>query len=180
MLEIVVPGDEYFDDSTQEFVTPKAFVVLLEHSLVSISKWESRHEKPFLSEKEKTAEEALYYVECMALSKDLPADWPNRLTADNFKEINAYINAKMTATWFSDQKTAPKNREIITSEIIYYWMIALNVPFECQFWHLERLLTLIKVCNIKNAPPKKMGMAELARRQRALNEQRRAQLGTSG
>jgi hypothetical protein len=180
MLKIVVGGTESFDESTSEFVRQGGLPLELEHSLLSLSKWESRHEKPFLSQTEKTQEEVISYVQCMITTPEFPPGVLSELSETNFEEINAYIDAKMTATWFNEQPGAPKSRETITSELIYYWMITFQIPIECESWHLNRLFTLIRVCNLKSAKPKKMGRAEAAARQRTLNEQRKIQLGTKG
>lgn len=179
MLRITIPETEFYDETKEEFITYKAQVLQLEHSLVSISKWESHWNKPFLSGKDKTFEELLDYVKCMTITQNVSDDVYRRLTRQNVDEINTYIESPMTATTFSDRKESP-NREIITSEIIYYWMVTFNIPFECQKWHLNRLLTLIKVCNIKTNPPKKMGRQELAQRNRELNAARKARLNTKG
>jgi hypothetical protein len=180
MLTIVVPGTEMFDDQSQEFTTRNDVTLDLEHSLVSLSKWESIHEKPFLSLKEKSTEEVLEYVKIMNLTPDVPDEVFLKLSDENITKINQYIEAKMTATWFHDAPGAPKSRDVITAELIYYWMIVFEIPFECQYWHLNRLFTLIRVCNVKQAKPKKMSRSEIASRNRALNAQRREQLGTKG
>lgn len=179
MLEIVLQLEEGFSDASNEFFNLSEVRVELEHSLVSLSKWESKFEKPFLGGKDKTSAELLWYIGAMVLTPNLPEGILHRLSEQNVAEINAYINAKMTATWFSEEQNKPST-EIITAEIIYYWMIALNIPFECQYWHLNRLLTLVQVCNRKNAPAKKMSKNEILARQRMLNAQRRAELGTKG
>lgn len=180
MLRIVVPGVEMFDENSQEFMTEGDTTLDLEHSLVSLSKWEQIYEKPFLGREEKTTEEVLVYVKCMVLTPEVPEETFSRLSEGNLKEINAHIDAKMTATWFNEPPGAPGSRDVITSELIYYWMITFQIPFECETWHLNRLFTLIRVCNLKQSKPKKMSRAELTARNRELNAQRKAQLGTRG
>lgn len=181
MLRIVVPmSPEGWDEKKQEFVEPKVQVLQLEHSLVSLSKWESKWCKPFLTKDNKTYEETIDYIKFMTLTQNVKPEVYDYITQENMQEINAYIDAPMTATTFSEDKNGKRSREIVTSELIYYWMIALNIPFECQKWHLNRLLTLIRVCNIKNAPPKKMSKHEIASRNAALNAARRKQLNTKG
>jgi hypothetical protein len=152
----------------------------LEHSLVSLSKWEQIHEKPFLGKDPKTPEETLSYVKCMCVQDDLPPGVFQQLDETAFEQINEYLNKKMTATWFADAPGAPKTSEVVTAELIYYWMTVFNIPFECETWHLNRLFTLIRICNVKQAKPKKMSRQEIAARQRELNAQRKAQLGTTG
>jgi hypothetical protein len=180
MLKIVVPGTEMFNDNAQEFVSVDNITLELEHSLVSLSKWESKFEKPFLSTVDKSTEEVLGYIKAMTLTPNIPPEVYQKLSQKNFLDINEYIDAKMTATWFSERPGAPQTRDVITAELIYYWMIVFQIPFECENWHLNRLFTLIRVCNIKQSKPKKMSRAEIAQRNRALNAQRKAQLGTSG
>lgn len=181
MLRINVPiSPEGWDEEKQEFVEPKVQTLQLEHSLVSLSKWESRWCKPFLSSKEKTNEETMDYIKCMTVTQNVDPDVYNHLSAENIQEINQYIYAPMTATTFSEDKQGKINREIITSELVYYWMVALQIPFECQKWHLNRLLTLIRICNVKNQPPKKMGKGDVMRRNAALNAARRKQLNSNG
>lgn len=181
MLTINVPiSPEGWDENKQEFVEPGYKTLQLEHSLISLSKWESKWNKAFFSRHKKTTEEVLDYVECMTLNKNIDPEVYNYITEDNIKEIFKYIEAPMTATVFSKESGGSNNRETITAELIYYWMIALNIPFECQKWHLNKLLTLIRVCNIKNSPPKKMSKRELMSRNAALNATRRKQMGSKG
>jgi hypothetical protein len=179
VLTITVLGVEHFDEEKQEFLTEGDFILELEHSLVSLSKWESIYEKPFLGLEEKTTEEVFGYVKAMILTPNVPPEVFSRLSQANLEQINAYIEAKMSATWFSETPP-PRSREIITSELIYYWMITFTIPIVCENWHLNRLFTLIKVCNAKNSKPIKMSRSEVAQRNRELNAQRKAQLGTSG
>jgi hypothetical protein len=180
MLTIVVPGVEMYDEQTEEFVTRDDMTLELEHSLVSLSKWESIYEKPFLGKDKKTTEQVLTYVKLMTLTPNVPDEVFAKLSEGNYKSINEYIDAKMTATWFSDIPSALGSRDVITAELIYYWMITFQIPFECERWHLNRLFTLIRVCNVKQAKPKKMSRSEIAARNRELNAQRKAQLGTRG
>jgi len=181
MLELTIPATELWDEVNQEFITTKEQTLRLEHSLVSLSKWESKWCKPFLSKADKTNEEIVDYVKCMTLTQNVPDVVYLCLTNNDILKINKYIDAPMTATWFNeDNKSKKMGREQVTSELIYYWMIALNIPFECQKWHLNRLLTLVKVCNIKNQSPKKMGKRDIMSRNAALNAARRKQFNTKG
>lgn len=179
MLQLKITTAEGYNEATQEFVCAESFVLELEHSLVSLSKWEAKWEVPFLGAEAKTNEQVLDYVQMMFSGTNFPEKLLDKFTAKNYTEINEYINAKMSATWFNEDHK-PVSSESVTSELIYYWMISLGIPFECQHWHLNRLLTLIKVCNIKNAPKKKMSNRDIAQRNRDLNAQRRKELGTSG
>lgn len=181
MLTIYIPDEEKWDEVNQEFIYGDAYTLQLEHSLISLSKWEAKYNKAFLSKTDMTSEQVVYYVKCMTLTQNVPDSVYKRLTEENFKEISAYIEAPMTATWFNNTEEKGRiNNEVVTSELIYYWMIALNIPFECQKWHLNRLLTLIRVCNIKNTPPKKMSKNDLMRRNAELNAKRRAAMGSKG
>lgn len=180
MLTIKVPMVEGFNQASREFVPAETFTLQLEHSLLSLSKWESEFEKPFLTAEKKTAEEVLGYVKAMTLTSSVPSEVYMRLSEENVREIDAYISSKMTATWFTDNGTEKRDREVITSELIYYWMFSSGIDKQCELWHLNRLFTLIKVFNEKNKAPKKMTRAEIAQQHRTLNEQRRAKMGTSG
>lgn len=177
MLTVVIPETELYDEVLNEFTIVKEQKLVLEHSLVSVSKWESKWHKSFFDRKEKTNEEAIDYVRCMSIN---PID-PIVLKCINSRimaKINAYIEDPMTATTIKSQPS--RSREVITAETIYYWMVALNIPFECQKWHLNRLLTLINVCSIKNKPPKKMNPREVMSRNASLNAARRKALHTRG
>lgn len=182
MLQITIPAVEVFDERTSEFkILVEEQTLQLEHSLVSLSKWESKWNKSFLSHADKaTEEEMLDYIRCMTITQHVRPEVYNYLTNANIQQIQEYISAPMTATYFSEDNSKKGGREVVTAELIYYWMIALNIPFECQKWHLNRLLTLIRVCNIKNAPPKKRSRRDILSRNAQLNAARRKQLNTRG
>ncbi len=181
MLKITVPEMELWDERKEEFVTIKKQTLALEHSLVSLSKWESKWCKPFVSKQDKTHEEIIDYIKCMTLTQNVDDNVYSYMTPENIKKVNEYIDAPMTATWFSESKGKSGNGgKQVTSELIYYWMIALNIPFECQKWHLNRLLTLIRVCNEENKPAKKMSTKDVMDRNAALNAARRKQFHSKG
>lgn len=186
MLTIEVGGIEFFDEETQRFIALPKQTLMLEHSLISLAKWESKWKKPFLDDdvkNEKTAEEMLDYIKCMTINNGVEDVVYNNLSYDDILKIKEYIDDPMTATWFTNHREGKGRARAgskITAEILYYDMIALQIPFECQKWHLNRLLTLIRVCQIKSQPPKKMGRKEAMRQQKAINAARRAQHGTAG
>lgn len=180
MLQITIPSIEEWDEEKQEFIYPDEKTLTLEHSLVSLSKWESKWHKPFIHKDDKTSEEFIDYIKCMTLDSNVDSEVYNRLTNENISQINKYINDSMTATFFSDDKRVKKYGEIITAELIYYWMITCGVPFECENWHLNRLLTLIRVCNTMNTPKKKKSIKEIMSRNAAINEARKQKLKTRG
>lgn len=179
MLYITIPEWESYNNLTGEFSTHKEQKLALEHSLVSLSKWESKHHKPFLASENKTAEEVLDYVRCMTVTQNPDPECYRRLTRENISKIRDYIDDSMTATWFNEKDKNPSH-EVVTNELIYYWMIQAQIPFECQKWHLNRLLTLIRVCSAKSAPAKKMGRKDMIDQRNALNAERKAKLKTKG
>lgn len=181
----VQPDRELFDETTGEFITipglKKEQKLQLEHSLVSISKWESKWHKPYLSQTEKSEDEIIDYVRCMTITQNVDPEVYRYLTSENVRQITEYIENPMTATWFlEDKDETKKTKKVYTAERIYYFMIALNIPVEFQKWHLNRLLTLIRVCNIENQPPKKRGLNETLRGNAAINKARKKQLNTKG
>lgn len=182
MLRIEVPMTaEGWDEKKRQFVEPKIRVLELEHSLISLSKWESTWHKPFYSKKKKTAEEVLDYIKCMTISKNVEPEVYHRLTDENIEAINEYIENSMTATTFSPNSNTQVGRETITAELIYYWMLVLNIPFEeCQKWHINRLITLIKVCDVKNTPAKKRSNNQIIQDYAAINEVNRKKFNSKG
>ena len=182
MLQITIPATESWDELKEEFITVgKEQTITLEHSLVSLSKWESKWCKAFFNNKvEKTYEEVIDYIRCMTITQNVDSSVYERLTRDNIKAINSYIDAPMTATTFSNVHRKGGGKENITSELIYYWMISFNIPMECQKWHINRLLTLIRICDIKNTPPKKMSRREVINQYAALNASRKKQMNSTG
>lgn len=183
MFLLTIPEQEFWNEKTGEFIQVKETNLQLEHSLISLKKWESKWHKPFLGKGDKTNEEILDYIRCMTIGHVSDPKIYNYISQKTITDIIAYIDDPMTATWFSNDKkvgAAKKNNEIITNEIIYYWMISLNIPVEFQKWHLNQLLTLIKVVNIKNEPKKKMSKRDELKQRSALNAARRAKYNTKG
>lgn len=186
MLQITIPSSpetEYYDERTNTFFTvpgQKGQTITLEHSLVSISKWESKWHKPFLSDTQKTRQEQIDYIKCMTLTQNVDPKVYNNLSKQNMEDIAAYLENPMTATTFNHKQQPKGRKEIVTAEIIYYWMIACDIPFECQKWHLNKLLALIEVCNTKNTPAKKMGKKEMMAQNKALNDARRKKYNSKG
>lgn len=179
MLKVTIPSVELFDEKQQKFSKSKEVTLVLEHSLVSISKWESVWRKPFLTKGSKTMAETLDYIKCMTITQNVDPAVYNYIPQNIIDIIVEYIETPRTATIVPEipEKT---NREVITSELIYYWMVTFNIPFECQTWHLDRLLTLIKVINLKNQPKRKGNLKDLMSRNAALNAKRKAELKTNG
>ncbi len=180
MLKITIPGIELWDAKKREFIYTKDTTLQLEHSLVSISKWEAKWHKPFLLKEKKTRDEIVDYVKCMTITQNVDPMVYSALTEENVNKINEYIEDSMTATTIHEDGKHFSTRGTVTSELIYYWMIALNIPFECQKWHLARLLMLIRICEIKNRRPKKRPMRETMQRNAALNAARRAKYNSRG
>jgi hypothetical protein len=181
MLQIIVPGGEYFDEDKQEFFQKSEQKLNLEHSLVSISKWESKWHKPFLSDRyPKTDTEVIDYIRCMTTTQNVDPLVYTRLSNNNLEAINSYINDKMTATWFNEIGNHKSSSEVLTNELIYYYMFTFGIPIECQKWHLNRLLTLIRIFVEKNKPPRKMSKNEAIRKQRELNAKRRQAWKSNG
>lgn len=181
MLILSIQPTELFNDSTQEFVYIDKQELALEHSLLSIAKWEAKWHKPFLSTTDKTNEEIKDYIRCMTINKGVDPKVYDHLSVNNLEEILAYIEDSRTATTFTDPSgTGYTNRSIVTSELIYYWMTAYRIPFETEKWHINRLLTLIKICSIKNESPKKMSKAATYKQNNALNKARRQRLNSRG
>lgn len=180
MLTLYVPPREYFDERTETFINIPAQTLELEHSLYAVSKWEAKWHKAFLGKKPKTQEEMLDYIRCMTLTPNVDPMVYIGLTAENQEQIKEYLENRMSATYLSKREDEQKSGDTVTSELIFYWMTALQIPFECQHWHLNRLLMLIQVCSVKNQPQKKKGSRSIMRRNSALNAQRRAKHHTKG
>lgn len=186
MLEIAISGEEYWDEDREKFVRPTPTTLQLEHSLVSISKWESITHKAFLDQKAHTYDDTILYVKCMTLNyKSIKPDVYGLLNGNQIAKIQEYIDNPMTATWFNEKvpglsRPSVNRGEVVTSELIYYWMTVHQIPAEYQKWHLNRLLTLIRICNTKSAPPSKMSNRDVIAKYAELNKIRRAKLGSKG
>jgi len=181
MLTITIPSVEQWDEKENIFVYSKERTLQLEHSLVSLSKWESHWRKVFFSKQEKTFKETLDYIKCMTITQNVDPKIYDDLSKENHDQIKEYIETKFTASFFPENKIDKgHSSEQVTSELIYYWMITLNIPFSCEKWHLSRLFSLIQICNIKNQPKKKRGSGEIISRNAALNAARRQQFNSKG
>lgn len=183
MLKIRVRMGETFDEDTNKFIFDE-FELRMEHSLASLSKWEAKFEKVFLNTKEMTSEETIYYIqECMTLSDDIPDGVFSKFSKENFEAVREYINSKQSATWFNEQKQlprGPRTNQSISAAVIAGWMVALNIPYEMRYVHLNELFNTIRVVNDQTKPKKKMSRQDAARQQTALNNRRRAEMGTAG
>ena len=184
MLDLTIKPKEFYDEESNTFFVPECVAkdvhLRLEHSLVSISKWESFWKKPFLTKEKKSYEEIIYYVKCMTLTQNVNPEVYNYLSVDDINKVNSYIEDPMSATTINENRTYHVNREQPTSELIYYWMIALNIPMECQKWHLNQLMTLIKVASIEQQPPKQMSKRDIMAQNKSLNAARRARMHSKG
>ena len=180
MLQIKVPAIDGWDERIEEFVSLPETTIVLEHSLISISKWESKWHKPFLGKDDKTPEQINDYIKCMTITSNVKPEVYDHLSADNIKDVMNYINDSMTATTIKDHSGKKFSREIVTSELIYYWMITFGIPVEFEKWHINRLLMLIKICSKKNSKPSKADKAAADRRRAEINRQRCAKLKTRG
>ena len=175
MLKLEIPENELFDEATGMFISTKSTVLQLEHSLISLAKWESKWHKPFMDDKhEKTDEELRDYIRCMTITQNVDPNVYSALSISDIEKIKEYMENPMTATWFNDKKMPKSKQRVTTAELIYYWMISLQIPFECERWHINRLLTLIRVCNIENAPKEKMKKGDIYRQNAELNAARMA------
>lgn len=184
-LKIEVKGAELFDEATARFIEVKPTTLILEHSLISVSKWESKYHVPFLREEKLTAEQLEYYFQCMTINQNVDPNTYKGISASQQKEILDYIHNPMTATWINEDGKPTKGKgkgrdQEITSELIYSWMVGLQIPSEYEKWHLNRLLTLIEVCNANNQPPKKMSKKDIIKNNDAINEARRKALRSRG
>jgi hypothetical protein len=180
MLQVTVPEFEVYSSEENLFTTIKEQTLAFEHSLLSISKWEAYYCKPFLSKTAKSSEETIYYLRCMCLTPNVNPIIFKHLPSSILDQVKEYIDTPKTATWFSDESKNSKSAQTLTSELLYYHMIANGIPFECQKWHLSRLITLIRICQEKNAPKKKMNKRDILKQNAALNAARRSKLGSKG
>lgn len=180
MLTVIIEGTESLNETTNEFIYGPRVVLQLEHSLLSVSKWESKYQKPFLTKGDRTRDEMFGYLKAMVVTPNADLDALDRLSQNNLETIQAYIESTQSATTFGSMPEHRGPGEVITSELIYYWMVAFQIPWAAEKWHLNRLFSLIRICNLKNAKPQKLSRTELARRNKELNDKRRAELGTKG
>lgn len=173
MLDIMLPGSDTFPTLKLSF----------EHSLVSVSKWEAEAKRPFFGHEEKSEADTELYYRCMLLTEDVPANFYSRiLGTEYFTQIADYINSTQHGTLFRQEEAPSKaKQEIVSAELIYYWLIQFQIPFDpVETWHLSKLMALVKVAGLKQSKPKKMSVQDRAAQMRALNEQRRRETGSAG
>ena len=180
MLQIKVSAKEAWDETNNQFITIPETTICLEHSLISISKWESKWHIPFLGKDKKTSEQVIDYIRCMTITPNVKPEVYNFLSQGNIDDVLAYIDDPMTASTVKELGGPKRSSELITSELIYYWMVAHQIPFECQKWHINRLMMLIRICNAKNQPSKKMSRRNAMQQNAALNAARRQRLHSKG
>lgn len=180
MFTVVIPEREFFDETGSRFVKMEGGSFEIEHSLAAVAKWEARHGTPFFSMTDKTADESVDYIRCMTVTPDVNPDLYNRIDNELMAKINDYIATKQTATTIKMRAGLKKKSEIITAEVVYYWMITLGIPSEYDQWHMNRLFTLIEVFNDKSGPQKKMKQKDILAQNRALNEARKTKYKTKG
>ena len=172
-IKIFVPKQELWDDTREILIPIKEDITLsLEHSLVSLTKWESKWHKPFLSPEEKTQEETMDYVRCMILNEDVDDEIIYAFTNANLKQIEEYIATEQTATTFPKENSSePQSNELLTSELIYYYLACMQCPFQpTETWHLSRVLTLIRVASFKNKGEKKLNKTEALQQCESIKE----------
>ena len=180
MLPVTIPKLEFYDSSKKEFFYTEETTLFLEHSLAAISKWEAEYKRPFLDNGKKTVRETIDYIRCMTLNPNVNPLVYTGITDETIQKVDAYIQDPMTATWFTEHENKTASRKTVTSELIYYWMTSFGIPFECENWHFNRLMTLIRICSEKNKKPRKMGKKEQARRNTDLNAARRRARNSRG
>lgn len=182
MLELHLPETEFFDRANSKIIRVPEVTLHLKHSLLTLSKWETIWEIPFLGEGKKTTEQLYSYVNIMA-GGDLDELTLSRLTSEHYEKLNAYLSSKQSATWFSESPNQRRSTQTVTSELIYFWMTTYNIPFECENWPFPRLMNLIRIASIKNDPDagkKKRNKSQMLSERAMLNKKRREQYGTTG
>lgn len=183
ILHITIPGKENWDSVKEEFIYEEDAELYLQHSLVTVAEWEARWKISFLDTDNKTPEQITDYIKIMTINQNEVDDSVyKRLTKENLDEINRYLKDEMSATTITDHGTPESNgrNEIITAEIVYYWMFSHNVPVEFENWHFNRLITLLKTCNIKSNPDNKMTKQETAKMYAEMNKARRQKYNSKG
>lgn len=183
MLKVNVPVREWLDEKTNEFIRSPQTTLTLEHSLISVSKWEAKHRKPFSTSFEAgmSVEDFRDYVRCMTIGKTVDQMTYYALSPKNFEQIQQYISDPCTATTIRNtRKNKKRNNKVVTAELVYCWMFSNNIPMECEKWHFNRLMTLIQVCFLENREPEKMSKRDVMKQNSALNAMRRSKCHSKG